>query len=206
MKPVEKTIYKKVPSITRGEMETVVLLTMSVISFVYFFVIVPKISKHRKLSEFECIKGVNEQLVLVQDFLTKLDTVLREKEEHIMKCILYSAVRVCQPIRGIRVDTTVTLQFKDVRVTDAKGKNVPFNINRKVKQTWGYRVCNGSSFEEDKNELLIEFESPVVFKYIEFMDMGQCQSNARVRLLTQGDDIVVVINKEKHVICNTVTQ
>ena len=184
MKPVEKTIYKKVPSITRGEMETVVLLTTSFISFVYFFVIVPKISKHQKLSEIECIKGVNEQLVLIQDFLRKLDTVLREK----------------------RVDTTVTLQFKDVRVTDTKGVNVPFNINRKVKQTWGYRVCNGSSFEEDKNELLIEFESPVVFKYIEFMDIRYCEPATEIRLLTQGDDIVVVINKEKHVICNTVTQ
>lgn len=187
-------------------METVVLLTTSLISFVYFFVIVPKISKHQKLSEIECIKGVNEQLVLIQDFLRKLDTVLREKEEHIMKCILYSAVRVCQPIRGIRVDTTVTLQFKDVRVTDTKGVNVPFNINRKVKQTWGYRVCNGSSFEEDKNELLIEFESPVVFKYIEFMDIRYCEPVTEIHLLTQGDDIVVVINKEKHVICNTVIQ
>ena len=206
MKPVEKTIYKKVPSITRGEMETVVLLTTSFISFVYFFVIVPKISKHQKLSEIECIKGVNEQLVLIQDFLRKLDTVLREKEEHIMKCILYSAVRVCQPIRGIRVDTTVTLQFKDVRVTDTKGVNVPFNINRKVKQTWGYRVCNGSSFEEDKNELLIEFESPVVFKYIEFMDIRYCEPATEIRLLTQGEDVVVVINKEKNIICNTVTQ
>ena len=187
-------------------METVVLLTMSVISFVYFFVIVPKISEHQKFSELECIKGVNEQLVLVQDYLKKLDTVLQEKEEHIMKCILYSAVRVCRPIRGIRVDTTVTLQFKDVRVTDTKGGNVSFSINRKVKQPWGYRVCNLSSFEEDKNELLIEFETPVVFKYIEFVDMGHCQSDARVRLLAEGDDVVVVMNKEKHIICNTVTQ
>jgi hypothetical protein len=76
-------------------METVVLLTTSLISFFYFFVIVPKINEHQKLSELEFIKSVNEQLVLVQDYLKKLDTVLREKEEHIMKCILYSAVRAC---------------------------------------------------------------------------------------------------------------
>ena len=78
---------------------------------------------------------MNEQLVLVQDYLKKLDTVLHEKEEHIMRCILYSAVHVCQPIRGIRVETSVTLQFKDVRVIDGKGGYVPFQINRKVKQT-----------------------------------------------------------------------
>ena len=187
-------------------METVVLLTMSLVSCFYFFVIVPKINECQKCYEIEFIRGVNEQLVLVQDYLKKLDTILQEKEEHIMKCILYSAVRVCRPIRGIRVDTTVTLQFKDVRVTDTKGGNVSFSINRKVKQPWGYRVCNLSSFEEDKNELLIEFETPVVFKYIEFVDIGNCQSDARVRLLADGDDVVVVMNKEKHIICNTVTQ
>ena len=186
-------------------METIVLLTTSLISFFYFFVIVPKINEHQKLYELEFIKSVNEQLVLVQDYLKKLDTVLREKEEHIMKCILYSAVRACQPIRGIRVDTTVTLQFKDLRVIDAKGGNVPFDINRKVKQTWGYRVCNGSCFDEDKNELLIEFKTPVVFKYIEFTDIGYSgERDARVRLLTEGEDILVNINKEKHTICNTV--
>ena len=188
-------------------MEVFVFVTTSFVVCICIFASVAMIDRHRELSEIDFCKEVYEQLSRIQNYIDTLETVLRDKEEHIMKCILYSAVRLCRPIRGIKIESTVSLQFKDILVIDEKGERVAFKINRKTKQSWGYRVCNVSCFEEDKNELLIEFETPVLFKYIDFVDLRYCGPDTRIKLLTQeGDDVVVVVSKQKHVICNTVNQ
>ena len=185
-------------------MEAVIFVTTSLVIYICVFAILAKTDEHKKNAEIDFFKDVQRRFCLIQDYINNLEKVLREKEEHIMRCILHSTVRVCHPIRGIKIESYVTLQFEDIRVIDVKNETVPFTINRKTKQSWGYRVCSGSSFEEDKKELLVEFETSVIFKYIDFLDLKNYEQELKIILLTEGEDAVVFINAQKHMICNAI--
>ena len=147
---------------------------------------------------FVLITRVFEKMTDIEKHVRSLENLLERKHEHVMKCILYKAVCVCEPIHGLKIECG-DISFTDVRILDKNDNEVVFKINRHEKQDCGYRKCSHDkislkSTAEDRMDLIIEFE-PVMFKYIEFDDVSICNTK-RIFIDLLGYDKQVHIKRE----------
>ena len=80
------------------------------------------------LQSFKKITGIEEHV-------RSLENELKLKHEHIMKCILYKAVCICEPIHGITIKRIggIYVSFKNVSILDKNEKRAVFTINRDQK-------------------------------------------------------------------------
>ena len=145
---------------------------------------------------------ISKKVQNLENNLAKVETIALNYE-HVLKCILYTAVHVCEEIHGIKI-TQKCVSFKDIKIINNHGHIVPFKINRQ-KQTWDYRCLPYSDcYPDDTKDLLIEC-SPVHFKYIEFENLyahngGNTMS---IILLFQDSETTVQITTKEHILCNT---
>ena len=144
-----------------------------------------------------------KQITELQQYVRNIELSQKDKNDHIMKCILYKAVCISEPVHGIRIDQD-GFTFKDLIAVDDKGDEVLFEINRNEKKNWGYRFERHSLYLEDHSPIIIKFSGPIFFKYIEFKNLDHCNSdNAEIVLLLKQEEIKVSITKQKNIVCNT---
>ena len=146
------------------------------------------------LQSFKKIAGIEEHV-------RSLENELKTKHKHIVKCILYKTICICEPIHCIRIDTGYVC-FMDVWIVDQDEKIVNIKINRQ-KRNFGYRhIDRGSKYAEDHTDLLIEFD-PVIFKTIEFDTFSVSTKGVYMILLSQNTKTAIHMIHEKNIICNT---
>ena len=165
-------------------MENVVFITTAMVCVLIAFA----------LDQISCINCI------IQKYYN-LELALRSQQEHVIKCILYTPVQICQPICRIKI--TQSIEFQDIYISDGNKEKIPFRINRE-KKIYYSKSNNGSSHTQNSKDILIEFDCPVIFKYIEFVNIVSMTSNKTEIILLHGDtETKVFITKEKHIICNT---
>ena len=177
-------------------METIVFIKTAIVCFVFAY----NTQKRRQ------IKNDESEYLHVLKYIKNLESVLKEKEEHIMRCITHTAIHLCQQIHGIRIEARFYVKFQDVRVVNASGEKVGFNINRKSKPSCGYRTGINSLYQEERENILIEFHEPTIFKYIDFIELDTPTNGSPIALLTEYNETTVTISKQKHIVCNTMIQ
>ena len=144
-----------------------------------------------------------KQITELQQYVRNLELSQRDKNDHIMKCILYKAVCISEPVHGIRIDQD-GFTFNDLIAVDDKGDEVNFEINRNEKKIWGYRFERHSLYVQDHSPIIIKFSVPIFFKYIEFTNLDHCNSDdTEIVLLLKQEEIKVSISKQKNIVCNT---
>ena len=176
-------------------METIVFITTALTCAIVAFVT----WKHTPPMHAEktCLQQTLEKVLDLEEYIKKLEL----KQEHTTRCILNRAVYICQPIHGLQISEEIS--FFDLYVVDNNGKQVEFKINRTKNP---YRYLNyGSSNAEDHLPILLEFNCPIIFKYIEFHRLHIPNAkNVGVYLLLEGGKVRIPITNIKHIICNTV--
>ena len=115
-----KIIIKNTTKLSNTTMENIVFITTTMVCVLIAFA----------LDQISCINCISQKYY-------NLELALRSQHEHIMKCILYTPIQICQPIHGIKIDPIQTMQFQDINVLDYNDKKIPLKINRE-KQPWGY--------------------------------------------------------------------
>ena len=167
-------------------MENIVFITTTMVCVLIAFA----------LDQISCINCIIEKYY-------NLELSLRAQQEHIINCILYTPVQICQPIHGIKITGSQNMQFQDIYVSDGNNGKVPLKIN-KVKNIYYTIMFQGSSDPQAHKDLLIEFDCPVIFKYIEFVNIVyMLHKKAEMTLLHGDTETKVYIVKEKPIICNT---
>lgn len=169
-----------------------------------FFVFLSEKNRKLKHEEMECFHKALDRLIELQEYIDRIERSLREQKDHTVKCILYRAVHVCEPICCIRIDVPGNyVQFRDVHIIDVEGKKHACVINRNTKQSWGYRISPCSIYEEDHKPLIIDLKTPVLFKYIYFEKLICNNNGSEIVLVMKNSEKKATINKKKHVLCNT---
>ena len=144
---------------------------------------------------------ISKKVQNLENNLAKVETIALNYE-HVLKCILYTAVHVCEQIHGIKI-TLEGVIFKDIIIINNHGHIVPFKINRQNKQKYGYTYSYSTMYPDDRKLLLIEC-SPVHFKYIEFESLFIPNGNTMsIVLLFQDSETTVQITTKQHILCNT---
>ena len=151
-----------------------------------------------KYAEMEFFQNVLVQLSNIQKYIGHLKKSLQEQQDHILRCVLYNAVHMCQPIHAIRIEGSRVI-FRDVHIIDSIGKTTAFSIKKKL-DSLGYRVLSGCT-NDDGTPLLIETDAPMTFRYITLKHLDCC-CNCRVILIMKNNEEMVYISKKKHMICN----
>ena len=180
-----KIIIKNTTKLSKTTMENIVFITTTMVCVLIAFA----------LDQISCINCI------IQKYYN-LEIALRSQHEHIIKCILYTPVQISQPLR--RITITQSIEFQDIYISDGNKEKIPFKINREKKIY--YSKSNGSSHPQNSKDILIEFDCPVIFKYIEFVNivsMVHKEAEAEIILLHGDTETKVFITKEKHIICNT---
>jgi hypothetical protein len=164
-------------------MENIVFITTSLVCVLIAFAL-------DQITSFQCI---------IQQYYN-LEIALRSQHEHIIKCILYTPVQISQPLR--RITITQNIAFQDIYISDGNKEKIPFKINRE--KNIYYERSNCSSHPKNSKDILIEFDCPVIFKYIEFVNIvSMVHKEAKIILLHGDTETKVYITNEKHIICNT---
>ena len=78
----------------------------------------------------EFFQKILEQRSNIQKDIGHLEKLLQEQQDHTMRCVLYNAVHVCQPIHAIRIEGSRVV-FQDVHIIDSNGKTTAFTITKK---------------------------------------------------------------------------
>ena len=163
------------------------------------------IEEHVQSLENELITQSLEKITVIEEHVRSLENELKLKHEHIMKCILYKAVCICEPIHGITIKIIGGyVSFKNVSILDRNEKRAVFTINRDQKRN-EYRISKHctSKWEEDHTNILIQFQ-PIIFKYIEFDNFYVLNTKyVSIVLLSQNTETEIKIKqKEQNIICN----
>ena len=149
-------------------------------------------------------KYVQFKLKSIKKDISVLESVIHKKNEHIMKCIMHTPLAVTDEIYGIKVQVRGFMYFTDIHVYDNKTKLVLLHSTVKKDN------CNRYYLDVDKTkEVIFLFDNPVVFKYIEFVDLKIYNCNeAAVSLIFSAMDeddrqSDTFISDNKYIICNT---
>ena len=164
------------------------------------------LEKHSNLKqqELQFLQKALDKVLELQQYVFYLERFIQHQQT--MRCIFYGAVNIYEPLHSIRIDKPGHhVEFNDVLIIDENGKKCLFSIIEKTKQSWGYRNCPCSIYPEDNTALVIELQTPVLFKYIYFENL-QCNSTgSQITLVMKNKEEKVIISKQKHVLCNIVS-
>jgi len=156
-----------------------------------------------------CIIVISETLdriSSIEKYNKSLEKVLQKNYEHIMMCILYTAVHIPEPIHGIKIrklEGPLFVTFKDVCIVDINEEQIVYKINQERGNN-GYQCSENSRNSDNCKDLIIGF-NPIIFKYIEFdnFQIGDTKFVAIVLFLENCEIAMNMKQKEKNIICNT---
>ena len=159
-------------------------------------------TKQTRIADIQ--KYVQFKLKSIKKDISVLESVINKKNEHIMKCIMHTPLAVTDEIYGIKVQVQGFMYFTDINVYDNNTKLVLCHSTIKKDN------CNMYYLDVDKtNEVMFLFDNPIVFKYIEFVDLKiyNCKEAAVSLILSAMDDddkpSDAFISDTKYIICNT---
>ena len=151
-----------------------------------------------------CIIVISETLdriSSIEKHNKSLETVLQKNYEHIMMCILYTAVHIPETIHGIKITMYGggSVSFSDVRIVDIHEEPIVYKINQQ--KTNNIYRC---PYSHNNRNLIIEF-NPIVFKYIEFDNFNICNMKlVCIMLLLENHEVCIKVKqKQKNIMCNT---
>ena len=151
-----------------------------------------------------CIIVISETLDRIsslEKYYKSLEKVLQKNYEHIMMCILYTAVHISEPIHGFKITMYGggSVSFSDVCIVDINDEPIVYKINQQ--QTNNIYKC---PYNHNNRNLIIEF-NPIVFKYIEFDNFSICNIKlVCIMLLLENHEVCIKVKqKQKNIMCNT---
>ena len=121
-----------------------------------------------------------------ESVIEEVNTSVSNVSEHLIRCILYHAIHVREPIHAIAVQEKKHDNHTDLRIYNNLNKRV---IGYDVKFISGFGTCT-------------TLEPPIKFSRIEF-DISENSFKPKVRLyFTETNYIETHVSKEKNMLCN----
>ena len=160
-------------------------------------------SKNNEVSSTDEIRAyLDTRLQCITDAMCELENRVMERHRHAVNCAMYRAVCVCDEISAMVVSTLGCMYYDNILIYDRKEQCVNYTVTDDTFDlNNGYRVVRDVS-------IVLMFETPVLFKRIEFIGLriDTPKHKGDINLIydssNTSEQYKTTITNKKHTICN----